>query len=62
MTKNNKDIGTRSSALSRKNAEVYQRVTGNEGPSPLMKRDLNLRSRQKRQSVQPVGNEFGKSR
>ena len=60
MTKNNKDTGTRSSALSRKKAEVYQRVTGNEGPSPLMKRYLT--SRQKRQPAQPVGNELGKSR
>ena len=60
MTKNNKDTGTRSSALSRKKAEVYQRVTGNEGPSPLMKRYLT--SRQKRQPAQPAGDVPGKTR
>ena len=46
MTKNNKDTGNRSSALSRKKAEVYQRVTGNEGPSPLMKRYLRSRKKE----------------
>ena len=60
MTKNNKDTGTRSSALSRKEVEVYQRVTGNEGPSPLMKR--YLASRQKRQPTQPAGDEPVKTR
>ena len=60
MTKNNKDTGTRSSALSRKEVEVYQRVTGNEGPSPLMKRYLT--SRQKKQPAQLAGGESSKTR
>ena len=54
MTKNNKDTGTRSSALSRKKAEVYQRVTGNEGPSPLMKRYLTSRQKRQPAGVEPV--------
>ena len=46
MTKNNKGTGTGSSALLRKKFEAYQRVTGNEGPSPLMKRYLRSRKKE----------------
>ena len=59
MTKDNQGTATRSHTLSRKGVAVYQRVTGNEGPSPLMK--LYLKSRQKRQPAQLTGGEADKT-
>jgi hypothetical protein len=49
MVKENQRTGTSSRILPLKSVKVFQRVTGNEGPSPLMKR--YLKSRQKRELV-----------
>jgi hypothetical protein len=48
MTKNIQKRGTRSQAQLGKGTTLYQRVTGNEGPSPLLKQ--YLRSREKGES------------
>ena len=60
MTKESEGKEIQSRVLSRKEDEVYQNVTGNEGPSPLMKRYLKLR--QKRQLAKSVWGGPGKKR
>jgi hypothetical protein len=52
MTTDKQDERNESRVLSRKGVEIYQRVTGNEGPSPLMKRYLKFR--EKRQAVESI--------
>lgn len=60
MTKDNQGAEARSRVLSRKGTKVYQLVTGNEGPSPLLKRYLKLR--QKERPARLVGDKPGKAR
>ena len=59
MTKYDRRAGALSHVLPRKSVKVFQRVTGNEGPSPLMKR--YLKSRQKGQLAHPIEREPGKN-
>jgi hypothetical protein len=54
MTKNKQASVDQRRALPRKGVKAYQRVTGNEGPSPVMKQ--YLKTRQKGQSSRPGGN------
>ena len=58
MFKDNQRTGAPSHVLSHKSVKVFQSVTGNEGPSPLMKR--YLKSRQKGQLARPIERESGK--
>ena len=63
MTKDNQGAGPRIGVLSRKGSKVYQRVTGNEGPSPSLKRYLKARkARQKEQPAQLVRDKQGKAK
>lgn len=60
MIKDNQRTGVPSHALSDKSVKVFQRVTGNEGPSPMMKR--YLKSRQKGQLARPIERGSSKTR
>ena len=59
MTKDNRGAEPRIGVLSRKGSKVYQRITGNEGPSPRLKR--YLKARQKEQPAQLVRDKHGKT-
>ena len=60
MIKDNQRTGVPSHALSDKSVKVFQRVTGNEGPSPMMKR--YLKSRQKGLLARPIERASSKTR